>query len=112
MAAITRFPNAPLLRKYPRAHIQIAAKNPARSHNEDMVGGEPAYNYAGKEGIMDGRFDCCRYEPSLDELLADDVMTPVLRSAGLDAQGFRDMMAETARRVDRRAVRDPDKSGH
>jgi len=57
---------------------------------------------------MDGRFDCCRYEPSLDELLADDLMTPVLRSAGLDAQGVRDMMAETARRVDRRAVRDPD----
>ena len=61
---------------------------------------------------MDGRFDCCRYEPSLDELLADDVMTPVLRSAGLDAQGFRDMIAETARRMDRRAVRDPDESGH
>ena len=61
---------------------------------------------------MDGRFDCCRYEPSLDELLADDVMTPVLRSAGLDAQGVRDMMAETARRVNRRAVRDPDKNGH
>jgi hypothetical protein len=77
-----------------------------------MVGDEAAYNQAGKEGIMDGRFDCCRYEPSLEELLADDVMAPVLRSAGFDAQGFRDMMAETARRVDRRAVRDPDKSGH
>jgi hypothetical protein len=61
---------------------------------------------------MDGRFDCCRYEPSLDELLADDVMAPVLRSAGFDAQGFRDMMAETARRVDRRAFRDPDRGGH
>ena len=61
---------------------------------------------------MDGRFDCCRYEPSLDELLADDVMAPVLRSAGFDARGFRDMMAETARRMDRRAVRDLDKSGH
>ena len=55
---------------------------------------------------MDGRFDCCRYEPSLDELLADNVMTPVLRSAGLDAQGFRDMMAETARRIDHRTLRD------
>jgi hypothetical protein len=73
-----------------------------------MVGGEPAYNCAGKEGIMDGRFDCCRYEPSLDELLADDLMASVLRSAGFDTQGFRDMMAETARRVDRRAVRDPE----
>ncbi|MBV8494291.1 MAG: hypothetical protein JO162_12545 [Alphaproteobacteria bacterium] len=49
---------------------------------------------------MDGRFDCCRYEPGLDDLLADDVMAPVLRSAGYDAQGFRDLMAETARRLD------------
>ena len=61
---------------------------------------------------MDGRFDCCRYEPSLEELLADDVMAPVLRSAGFDTQGFRDMMAETARRIDRGIVHDPDKSGH
>jgi hypothetical protein len=51
-----------------------------------------------------GRVDCCRYEPTLDELLDDDVMTPVLRSAGFDAQGFRDMIAETARRIDDRAV--------
>jgi len=61
---------------------------------------------------MDGRFDCCRYEPSLEELLADDVMAPVLRSAGLDTQGFRDMMAETARRIDRRGARDPDRRGY
>ena len=45
--------------------------------------------------------DCCRYESSLDELIHDDVMVPVLRSAGLDAQGFRDMIVETARRFDR-----------
>lgn len=47
---------------------------------------------------MDGQ--CCRYEPSLDELLADDVMEPVLRSAGVDTQGFREMMVEAARRFD------------
>jgi hypothetical protein len=64
------------------------------------------------EGIMDGRFDCCRYEPSLEELLADDVMAPVLRSAGFDTQGFRDMMAETARRIDRGTVDGPDKGGN
>ena len=56
---------------------------------------------------MDGRFDCCRYEPSLEELLADDVMAPVLRSAGFDAQGLRDMMVETARRIDHRARDNP-----
>ena len=51
---------------------------------------------------MAGRVDCCRYEPTLDELLDDEVMAPVLRSAGLDVQGFRDMIAETARRYDDR----------
>ena len=55
---------------------------------------------------MAGRYDCCRYEPSLEDLLADEVMAPVLRSAGFDAQGFRDMMAETARRIDHRTLRD------
>jgi hypothetical protein len=77
----------------------------------DTVDREAAYNRAGKEGIMDGRFDCCRYEPSLDDLLADEVMTPVLRSAGFDPQGFRDMMAEAARRLDRHAVRETEKRG-
>ena len=55
---------------------------------------------------MDGRYDCCRrYEPSLEDLLADEVMTPVLRSAGLETQEFRDMMVETARRIEDRARR-------
>jgi hypothetical protein len=51
---------------------------------------------------MDGRFDCCLYEPSLDDLLADDIMAPVLRSAGVDRQSMREMMVETARRVEER----------
>ena len=52
---------------------------------------------------MAGRYDCCRYEPSLEDLLADEVMTPVLRSAGLEAREFREMMVETARRIEDRA---------
>ena len=55
---------------------------------------------------MDGRFDCCRYEPSLEDLLSDELMTPVLRSAGLDAEGFRELMVETARRIDHRGDRE------
>jgi hypothetical protein len=51
---------------------------------------------------MDGRLDCCRYEPSLDDLLADDIMAPVLRSAGVDRDRVREMMVETARRVEAR----------
>jgi hypothetical protein len=51
---------------------------------------------------MDERLACCRYRPSLDELLADAVMEPVLRSAGLDQHGLREMMVEAARRIEDR----------
>ena len=54
---------------------------------------------------MDERFECCRYEPSLEDLLADEVMEPVLRSAGLEPQELRDMMVETARRIEDRERR-------
>ncbi len=57
---------------------------------------------------MAGRTDRCRYEPTLDELLDDDVMAPVLRSAGFDSQGFREMIVETARRIDDRRIDDDD----
>ena len=49
---------------------------------------------------MDGRVECCRYEPSLEDLLADEVMEPVLRSAGLEPQELREMMIEAARRIE------------
>jgi hypothetical protein len=47
-----------------------------------------------KEGIMAGRWDCCRYEPNLEaeELLDDEMMESVLRSAGFDLHGFREMI--------------------
>ena len=51
---------------------------------------------------MAGHIDCCRYEATLDDLLDDEIMTPVLRSAGFDPQRLRDMMVETARRIDDR----------
>ena len=54
---------------------------------------------------MSGRVECCRYEPSLEDLLADEVMEPVLRSAGLELQELRKMMMETARRIDDRERR-------
>jgi hypothetical protein len=65
-----------------------------------MLCGDAASSFAGEEGIMAGRRECCSYEPSLEDLLDDDVMAPVLRSAGFDAQGLRAMMIETAKRID------------
>ena len=53
---------------------------------------------------MAGRAECCRYEASLEDLLDDEVMEPVLRSAGFDSQGLRDMMVATARRIDDRLI--------
>lgn len=54
---------------------------------------------------MDGRTARCRYEPSLDELLSDEMMTPVLRSAGFDPQALKAMLVETARRIENRERR-------
>jgi hypothetical protein len=55
---------------------------------------------------MAGRTECCRYEPSLEDLLDDEVMAPVLRSAGFDPQSIRAMMVETARRIDEGRIDD------
>lgn len=38
-------------------------------------------------------------EPSLDELLGDDIMGPVVASAGLSREEFRSRLAEIARRL-------------
>lgn len=38
-------------------------------------------------------------EPSIDELLDDEVMVPVMRSAGLCASDLRALVAETAERL-------------
>jgi hypothetical protein len=55
---------------------------------------------------MADRTECCRYEPSLAELIDDDMMQPVLQSAGLDRERFHDLMVETGARI--RLSRDAD----
>ena len=40
-------------------------------------------------------------EPSLDELLGDEIMAPVMRRAGLDGAELRRRLAELARRLAR-----------
>ena len=61
---------------------------------------------------MSRRLLCCRYEPSLDDLLAEDeVMMPVLKSAGIDHSEFRELLRETARRRDSRARADARRTG-
>lgn len=40
------------------------------------------------------------FEPSLDELLDDEVMVPVMRSAGLCAADLRALVADAAERLD------------
>ena len=40
-----------------------------------------------------------RVEPSLDDVLGDEIMKPVMRSAGIDAQALRELLAELARRL-------------
>lgn len=61
---------------------------------------------------MAGRTECCRYEPRLEDLLDDEIMASVLRSAGFDAQGLRNMMIETARRLDGGVAYDEHRGDH
>ena len=42
------------------------------------------------------RAECCYSRATLDDLLADEVMAPVLRSAGYEPDEFREMMTEMA----------------
>ncbi len=56
---------------------------------------------------MAGRRECC-YEPSLEDLLADEIMAPVLKSAGSDPEQLRAMMVETARRIEDRERQEED----
>jgi hypothetical protein len=46
------------------------------------------------------RFLCCR--ATLDDLLSDDIMAPVLRSAGYQPDEFREMITEMARKGETR----------
>jgi hypothetical protein len=85
--------------------LQIAAKSSIDGHKAVTLCGNAAYHRKGKEGRMAEHIECCRYEPSLDDLLADEVMEPVLRSAGLELQELREMMLETARRIEDRERR-------
>ncbi len=43
-------------------------------------------------------------EPTLDDLLDDEIMTPVMRSAGIDAASLKKRLGETARRLTALAV--------
>jgi hypothetical protein len=46
-------------------------------------------------------------EPTLDDLLEDEIMHPVMRSAGIDAAGLRASLAETARRLSGKPRKSP-----
>ncbi len=46
-------------------------------------------------------------EPSLEELLGDEIMAPVMRRAGLDGAELRRRLAELARRLGERAACEP-----
>ncbi len=46
-------------------------------------------------------------EPTLDDLLDDEIMQPIMRSAGVDAGQLRARLGETARRLYERRIAVP-----
>ena len=65
-----------------------------------MVGHHDAVSIIGNQPVAPsvggGRYECFCDRATLDELLADDVMEPVLRTAGFERGEFRDMLTEMA----------------
>jgi hypothetical protein len=53
------------------------------------------------------RWKMTMIEPTLDDLLDDEIMTPVMRSAGVDAVQLKARLAEQARRLSDRGVAMP-----
>ncbi len=63
----------------------------------DFSEGDLQFSASGfTDAHQDGRNECSCYPATLDELLADEVMVPVLRSAGYEPDEFREMMTEMA----------------
>src|SRR5471030_2541354 len=56
------------------------------------------------EGMVMTQWKMTMIEPTLDDLLADEIMTPIMRSAGIDVDELRARLAETARRLTARAA--------
>jgi hypothetical protein len=48
---------------------------------------------------MANRTECCRYEPSLDELLDDDILHLMMHSDGFDREQLHDLMDEARHRI-------------
>ena len=48
------------------------------------------------------------YQPPLEDLLNDDIMEPVLDKAGLSSEELRNLMLETAERLDDTSEEPPD----
>jgi len=51
------------------------------------------------------RWKMAGVEPTLDELLGDELMVPVMRSAGLSADDIRALVVETAERLNDDEIR-------
>jgi len=58
------------------------------------------------------RWRMSEVEPSLDDLLEDEIMIPVMRSAGLSAEQLRTELRRTASRLGRIKARPPSKSSY
>jgi hypothetical protein len=50
------------------------------------------------DGIAAMEIEMCDCEPTLDELLADPMMEPVLQQSGTDARQLRDLLAQAVAR--------------
>jgi hypothetical protein len=78
--------------------MRIVAKITSGRHKRAKVRGEISRAMLAKENVMPQWLPKGR-EPSLDELLGDEMMAPVMRSAGMVEGELRALLASLAARV-------------
>ena len=79
-------------------NFRLAGQVLGKCHTGDTEDRDTAAMGCGEEANMPG-WKSGGVEPSIDELLDDEVMVPVMRSAGVCAGDLRALVAETAERL-------------
>lgn len=81
--------------KTPKGRFAVEAPEISpRRHKSDTVRGDSCYQHDSEEGPVNWKL--IEREPSMEELLADEIMALMMRSAGIDAEGLRALLRRMA----------------
>jgi hypothetical protein len=86
-----------MLPRFGRSKVRAGMRSPARGK---IVGDITTVLAKARpfDGIAAREIEMCDCKPTIDELLADPMMKPVLQQSGTDARQLRDLLAQAVAR--------------